>query len=188
MKTKNKGGKSKMTRTTQFIMGFIALSALLFGPLHPCAAMEGPDTVEIDALAQLYEPVVFDHVMHVEVAEGSCATCHHHTTGTPVEDAECAKCHAKSGPADEVACQECHAANRFAADYLKKLDDDNKLYHTDKIGLKGAYHIRCMGCHEEMGAPNGCQDCHARTEAGDKIFHAGNYAPPENAKATQGGH
>jgi hypothetical protein len=177
-----------MRQTTKFLMGFIALSALSFSPLYPCAAMEGPDSVEINALAQLYKPVLFDHLMHVDVAGGDCAACHHHTTGTPVNDAECAKCHANSGPADEVACQGCHAANRFAADYLTKLDDDNTLHHLDKVGLKGAYHIRCMKCHEEMGAPNGCQDCHERTEAGDKIFHAGNFAPPEDAKDTHGEH
>jgi hypothetical protein len=163
------------------------LLTLFFSPMQPCAAMEGPDMVEIDILAQLYEPVAFDHLMHVDAAEGNCATCHHHTTGTPVEDENCIKCHANSGEADEVACQGCHAAKRFDADYLKKIEEDNTLYHVDRMGLKGAYHTKCMNCHNEMGAPTGCQDCHARTEAGDKVFHAGAYAPPETDQPVHGG-
>jgi hypothetical protein len=39
-----------------------------------------------------------------------------------------------------------------------------------------------------MGVANGCQDCHSRTDAGDKFFHAGNYAPPESDKPASGGH
>lgn len=164
---------------TKLLMGFASLLAFFFSPLQPCQAMERPDTIVIDTLAQLFEPVSFDHDMHVEIAN-SCATCHHHTTGTPVEDTNCARCHANSGPTAEVACQDCHAAKRFEADYLNKLDEDNTIYHVDKVGLKGAYHIRCMNCHEEMGAPNGCQDCHTRTGAGDKFYHEGDYAPPKD--------
>lgn len=153
-----------------------------------CFAMEGPDNLTIDQLAQLYEPVAFDHAMHVEVAEKNCAKCHHHTTGMPPVDESCIKCHKKSGPADEVACQGCHPANRFEADYLKKLDDDKTIYHTGKVGLKAAYHLKCLGCHKEMGAPTGCQDCHPRNDAGDKFFHAGQYAPPAGQAVAPGGH
>jgi hypothetical protein len=186
LKKLTQGGKKEMRQTTKFLMGFMILLALCFSPLPLCKAMEGPEMVEIDSLAQLYEPVIFDHAMHVDVTEGSCATCHHHTTGDTVEDINCVKCHADSGPADEVSCQGCHAAKRFDADYLKKMAEDYTLYHTDKVGLKAAYHLRCMGCHEEMGAGNGCQDCHPRNDAGDKIFHAGSYAPPENAQTSHG--
>jgi hypothetical protein len=38
-----------------------------------------------------------------------------------------------------------------------------------------------MGCHEEMDGPTGCQDCHARTEAGDEFYHA-------DAKGDNSGH
>lgn len=157
------------------------------GPTLPCGAMDSPDTVELDGLSQLYEPVAFDHAAHVEMTGENCATCHHHTTGTPVEEQRCAKCHAQSGPSDQVACQECHAAKRFEAEYLQRLAADKSIYHVDKIGLKAAYHIRCMGCHQEMDAPNGCQDCHQRNDAGDKLFHAGTHAPTEQ-KRSSGGH
>ncbi len=177
-----------MNRILKIVGGIIVVMILSFAPQQGCLAMEGPDSVEIDVLAQLYEPVTFDHAMHVDVTEDNCAACHHHTTGTPVDDEKCIKCHANSGEADEVACQECHSAKRFEADYLDSIEADNTLHHTDKVGLKAAYHIKCMGCHEEMGAPTGCEECHARTEAGDKFYHTGKYAPPKGKKSTQGGH
>lgn len=151
-------------------------------------ASEGPEEVEIGSLAQLFGPVSFDHAMHEEVTEGMCAVCHHHTLGTPIVDKNCMRCHAESGASDEVSCQGCHSSKRFDAEYLNKIDADNTLYHRDKVGLKAAYHLRCMNCHQEMGVANSCQDCHTRTDAGDKFFHAGNYAPPETADHTEEGH
>jgi hypothetical protein len=151
-------------------------------------AGEGPDEVVIDSLSQLYEPVYFDHAMHEEVVDANCSVCHHHTLGTEIDDENCMRCHADSDGADEISCQGCHAAKRFDAEYLKKLSADNVLYHRDRLGLKAAFHTRCMNCHEEWGVANGCQDCHTRTDAGDKFFHAGSYSPPENAKPAKGGH
>lgn len=151
-------------------------------------AGDGPDEVIIDSLAQLYEPVYFDHAMHEEVVDSNCSVCHHHTLGTEIDNENCMKCHAESSGADEVSCQGCHSAKRFDAEYLNQLSDDETLYHKDRLGLKAAYHMRCMNCHEEFGVANGCQDCHARTDAGDKFFHAGNYTPPKSDKPAGGGH
>jgi len=179
----------KMEQVPKYLIVAMMLMVLCFYPLHKVNATEeeGPESVEIDALAQLYDPVEFDHALHEEVTDSNCAVCHHHTLGTPVEDENCARCHADSGPANEVTCQGCHAAKRFDSDYLKQLEADNTIYHTDRIGLKAAYHFRCMNCHEEMDAPIGCQDCHTRNDAGDKFFHAGSYTPPESSKTSHGG-
>jgi hypothetical protein len=177
-----------MNLISKTLAGFIVAMLLAFAPQPECRAMEGPDSVQIDSIAQLFGPVTFDHSMHVGVAENGCADCHHHTTGTPVKDPLCAKCHAKSGAAAEVSCQGCHVAKRFDADNLKRISEDNKLYHTDKVGLKAAYHIRCMGCHEEVGAPVGCTDCHQRVEAGDQYYRSGKFAPPPPAKGSHSAH
>jgi hypothetical protein len=126
--------------------------------------------------------------MHEEVVDGQCGVCHHHTLGTEVVDQNCAKCHAESAATDEISCPECHAVKRFEAEYLTKLSSDESVYHIDRLGLKAAYHTRCYNCHAEMGAATGCQDCHARNDAGDKFFHAGKYAPPEGAKPAGGEH
>jgi hypothetical protein len=45
-------------------------------------------------------------------------------------------------------------------------------YHVDMPGLKAAYHWNCVGCHEVMDGPTGCQDCHARTVEGDTFYRA----------------
>ena len=178
-----------MEQIPKYLYGAILVTLLCFSPLQNFAAAgDGPDEVEIDSLTQLYDPVYFDHAMHEEVTESLCSICHHHTLGTEVENENCMRCHAESSSTDEISCQGCHSSKRFEADYLNKVDADNTLYHRDKVGLKAAYHIRCMGCHKEMGVANGCQDCHSRTDAGDKFFHAGNYTPVKSDKQTGGGH
>lgn len=61
----------------------------------------------------------------------NCATCHHHS------------------PAGQtLSCGECHGA---------PFNPKN----LNMPGLKGAYHLQCMGCHKEMG-PMGCTECHAK--------------------------
>ncbi len=172
-----------MNKKTKYGVGVLAAVLLAWAPATSGTAMEGPETVQIDALAQYYDAVTFDHTMHVEAAEDNCAVCHHHTTGTPTDDPNCVRCHNTSQEGDLVACQDCHAKNRFEADYLQQIENNPRLYHRSKVGLKGAYHLRCMGCHQEVGAPTGCEDCHSRNDAGDKLFHAGTYAPAPGSES-----
>ena len=178
-----------MERIPKYLMWTVVTMFLCLSSYGTIAnAGDGPDEVIIDSLAQLYEPVYFDHSMHEEVTDSNCSVCHHHTLGTEIDDENCMRCHAESSGTDEISCQGCHSDKRFEAEYLHKLSADNTLHHRDRLGLKAAYHMRCMNCHEEMGAANGCQDCHARTDAGDKFFHAGNYTPPKSSKPAGGGH
>lgn len=139
-------------------------------------ALDGsPGEIHIDVLANHYEGVVFDHDLHVMVSEG-CAVCHHHTTGTPVLNSYCAGCHANEEPLPTVSCQGCHSAEPMTAGRMQQVGTEF-IFHADKPDLKAAYHLSCLGCHQEMGAPVGCQDCHARTDAGDRFFRSGKYAP-----------
>ena len=140
------------------------------------AAADAPDTIQLDTLAQFYSAVDFDHSMHTSLAE-DCATCHHHTTGSAPLKQECTTCHAEGQTASAVACNECHARASFSASYLREKDSDVNRYHTDKLGLKGAYHQSCMGCHQDMGGPTGCQDCHVLNETGEAFYHTGSFAP-----------
>ncbi len=158
------------------ISGGLAIAAITLFALNS-HAMDYPESVDIDSLTNHYEAVTFDHSMHVEATENDCAVCHHHTTGTPPTDERCIRCHKDSSEADAVACADCHSAQRFSAEYLKKIETTPLLFHRDKPGLKGAYHQKCLGCHQEMDAPTGCQDCHTRNEKGDKFFHSGAFAP-----------
>jgi hypothetical protein len=73
-----------------------------------------------------------------------------HGMHTLVAD-DCATCHHHSEPGQTPSCKECHGAP-FDPKNLKV------------PGLKGAYHLQCMGCHNEMGGPTGCTGCHAKKE------------------------
>ncbi len=164
------------------LLGLLTLQA------QPGRAMDeedAPESVEIDTLSHLYGPVDFDHKAHVAMAD--CSDCHHHTTGTKQIDDNCIRCHATNGEADTVACSECHDAHPFSAGGLKRMENPD-LYHIDKPGLKGAYHVNCVGCHKEMEAPSGCQDCHKMTEAGEKQFNTGKFAPAGSGHDEKEGH
>jgi hypothetical protein len=63
---------------------------------------------------------------------------------------DCATCHHHSDPGQTLACGECHG---------DAFDPKN----LNMPGLKGAYHLQCMGCHQEMDSgPTGCTECHGK--------------------------
>lgn len=152
-----------------------------------CQAGDLPDVIALDSLVQLYDKVEFDHAAHIKALK-DCAGCHHHTTGGLVEDANCVRCHQNSSKTQTVACRGCHSAQPFSAEALKAKQADSKLYHQDKPGLKGAYHLGCMGCHKKMGAPTGCRDCHQMNRHGEALYNSGSAAPRKTGKAAHKGH
>jgi hypothetical protein len=175
-KESNMGGRKKT------LLGMAALM-LLAAPLAAQSwAGDGPDTVELGSLANHYSAVTFDHAMHTGVA-ASCAECHHHTTGLAPTDPNCARCHEAGEKASLVACRDCHSDKRFSAEDLAKTEENPQLQHKGRLGLKGAYHQKCLGCHTTMGGPTGCQDCHTRNDKGDAFFNSGKYAPAPGAAA-----
>jgi hypothetical protein len=131
--------------------------------------MDEPDVVELDTLANIYAAVTFDHAMHADMTP--CAACHHHTTGIPTRNVKCVRCHAVSGETDEVACSGCHATSPGNGAKMKESRAAN-LYHTDSTGLKRAYHLQCLGCHKEMEAASGCEDCHPKKVVIQKVSQA----------------
>lgn len=157
-------------------IGLIAVGSALFWPDLSCSfdAKDAPEVVTIAGLVDLYGPVEFHHKQHTEAA--SCSDCHHHTLGTTPTRWNCIKCHANSHEADSISCGDCHPRDRFSTRYLITLDNPD-LFHKETPGLKGAYHLNCVGCHQDVGGPTGCEDCHTMNEAGKKRFNAGTYAP-----------
>lgn len=174
-----------MGGTTKKLLGVAAVVAACAIVPHSGIA-GGPGKVELDSLTNLFAPVAFDHAMHADLA-GQCAECHHHTLGDAPARAECARCHQAGESASGIACRDCHAQERFGADYLKQLEANPQLYHTGKPGLKGAFHQKCLGCHESMGGPVGCEDCHAMTDKGKAFYKTGEFAPAPKARLG-GGH
>ena len=148
-----------MSVKDQILITSLVTGGILISGSMLAIAGEGPDEIELGSLSNIYEAVTFDHGMHEDIA--TCATCHHHTTGMAAEDTKCLPCHAASGEAAEVACSACHVTRPGNAEKIKESQAVN-LYHTDSTGLKRAYHLKCMGCHEEMDAASGCEDCHPK--------------------------
>lgn len=141
-----------------------------------CRGADLPDTITLGSLARLYEKVTFNHAKHIVLVK-DCAVCHHHTTGTLVEDSNCVRCHRNSSETKVVACRGCHLAQPFSAQALREKEANTHLYHLDRPGLKGAYHLSCMGCHEKAGGPTDCLSCHKRTVDGNALYRAAEFAP-----------
>jgi hypothetical protein len=120
-----------------------------------------PKTVSLGSLSDRYEPVVFDHSGHGEMASG-CGDCHHqHGTDRILG---CRECHSLDASAFRKsvnagtfrACKECHAGPSPQPD-------------PGRTGLSAAYHRACFRCHREVGSvgkdPKGCTEmCHAEKE------------------------
>ena len=159
----------------------LALGVMLLAPVGVLAmdADDAPESVEIDSLAKLYGPVEFDHAAHVSMAD--CSDCHHHTTGSGPASPNCARCHDGVEEGESVSCSDCHAAEPFGRENLEEMENP-EIFHIDKPGLKGAYHLNCVGCHQELDGPTGCQDCHTMTEAGEELFNTGKHAPAGGGK------
>jgi len=115
-----------------------------------------------------YEPVAFSHRIHDELTDGDCAACHHRyamadddRVGEDVVDLHaameiglggpCASCHEDMSDNPPQSCDRCHRL-------------PNERDAPARLGLKGAYHRQCMGCHERnirpAPAPTECDSCH----------------------------
>lgn len=172
-----------MYSVRNWLIGGIAALMLYLVPIDCQGAASVPDVVNLNSLAKHYQGVKFDHAKHIRVTK-DCADCHHHTTGTLVEDRNCVRCHRNSSETKNVACKSCHKIEPFSAATLK--DRDPLTYHMDKPGLKGAYHMSCMGCHKKKGGPTGCEECHALTKPGKALYNTGEFTPKPTAG--KGGH
>lgn len=153
------------------ILGALVLSLSASFPIA-ASCQSAPDTITLNASGRLFQPFAFNHAKHIQMIR-ECSDCHHHTTGTLVLDSNCVRCHKNSSPTAVVSCKGCHQRDPFSPDALAEKRANPQRYHQDKIGLKGAMHQGCIGCHKKQGAgPVGCQDCHQRTPAGNAFYNA----------------
>ncbi len=99
---------------------------------------EAPDSMLLNSLENLYEPVRFNHKLHASMAEmgADCATCHHY-----------------SPPGEIQPCSDCHSQTAESTD-------------LSKPNLKGAYHRQCLSCHREWSHDTKCVVCHIPREGG----------------------
>ncbi len=95
------------------------------------------DSPYVDTYERKYEPVRFMHSKHAASLGGDCAACHHYRP-------------ADSKASETVACRSCHQEAFSGKD-------------TERVGLKAAYHMQCMNCHEKMKqGPVSCEGCHEK--------------------------
>jgi octaheme c-type cytochrome (tetrathionate reductase family) len=115
-----------------------------------------------------YEPVAFAHRIHDELTGGDCGVCHHRYSwdeddrvGEGIAELHesievpiggpCADCHADMTENPPQSCTRCHGL-------------PNEVDAPARLGLKGAYHRQCIGCHERhmqpAPAPTECNSCH----------------------------
>lgn len=109
----------------------------------------GPSTVMLGELANLYEPVPFDHKTHAEMAEmwEGCITCHHRPPTTQPIGQPVINPHDQADSDKIPACKSCHAIAPEQVD-------------MHMPSLKGAYHRQCLNCHREWANENSCTACH----------------------------
>ncbi len=109
-----------------------------------------PETIRINRLEDHYAPCDFPHrkvvTTLVESTQGNKLADYYHSENGGI----CHSCHHKQPPTEKPsACVTCHDAT--------KTDSDGR------PGLKGAYHIQCMECHDQMKIEkNSCTDCHKK--------------------------
>ncbi|MGD0585330.1 MAG: cytochrome c3 family protein [Oryzomonas sp.] len=152
----------------------IIVPLLLAALPRPGLGITVPDMITLNNPGKLYASITFNHAKHITLTK-ECSDCHHHTTGTLVQDPNCIRCHRNSGETKTVACRGCHMQDPFTAVAMREKDPKN--YHLDKPGLKGAMHQACIGCHSKMNGPTGCQGCHQLTKEGQAFYNAGQFAP-----------
>lgn len=94
------------------------------------------DSPVIKAQEDHYGPVRFMHAKHA-VSTKDCAVCHHYR---PAEE----------NALETTRCSACHQES-FRQD------------HPERIGLKAAYHLKCIKCHTDMNkGPVDCIGCHKK--------------------------
>lgn len=111
-----------------------------------------PEKVVINTIIDQYEAVELPHRKIVDalvkgLKDDSLGQYFHNGGG-----ALCQGCHHNSPPSKKPPrCASCHG---------RPFDADN----PTKPGLKGAYHIQCLGCHKAMGlekpVATACTECH----------------------------
>jgi octaheme c-type cytochrome (tetrathionate reductase family) len=122
----------------------------------------------LGAKADDYEPVRFSHRIHDGLTGGDCGACHHRQgmaegdrVGVDITELHegmglkmggaCASCHDDMAKNPPQSCTRCHGL-------------PNEPDSPSRIGLKGAYHRQCIGCHERQlkpaFAPTECAACH----------------------------
>ena len=120
-----------------------------------------PDNFILNKDSKMFKPVEFPHKLHNEIID-DCNVCHHNSIEGQYPS--CKTCHGK--PFDpknsELLGKKLQRTGLLKPGLMKYFEPDN----LERPGLKGAYHLECMGCHREYDSgPVGCFECHEKKES-----------------------
>jgi len=128
-----------MKTTTLAFMGLLMLFVVPLNAKTQDPAEMAPRRIKISDIQKKYPAVPFDHFKHAS------------KKGLNIP---CTTCHHKSkGTNIQTTCSDCHTSHR-----------DGKF-----LDLKGAFHRRCIACHNKANkkagktvAPHTCAGCHVK--------------------------
>jgi len=116
-----------------------------------------------DVLGDMYGPVSFRHAYHSDIVR-DCSICHHyfddHYNDQVVPAEKCDACHASDdfdSMSRQLPCDTCHSPE--SGPEIRVITAEDGSVKTIP-GLKAAYHRNCLDCHDSMGGPSGCGECH----------------------------
>jgi octaheme c-type cytochrome (tetrathionate reductase family) len=126
------------------------------------------DSLVLRARSDDYEPVGFSHRIHDELVGGDCGVCHHRYASTEGDRVgqDIKELHAAADIRMGGPCSSCHddMAQNPPQSCIRCHGQSNEPDAPSRIGLKGAYHRQCIGCHERQlkpaSAPTECGACH----------------------------
>lgn len=161
-----------MKRSTISVLLTLA-SLYLAGDWRASAPTTPPSHIELNELKGPYGPVGFHHEAHSAIA-GGCKDCHHRQFGNLVS---CGLCHTEYVEREHfnhqlhenlAGCLSCHQVATMAE--MRCSACHKTTYDLDRlhvIGLKGAFHQQCLGCHQAVGLDVSCTACHEPIRSGD---------------------
>ncbi|MFA6008960.1 MAG: cytochrome c3 family protein [Desulfobacteraceae bacterium] len=98
-----------------------------------------------------YGPVRFLHSKHAALVN-DCSACHHYRP-------------AAKDASETTRCSACH-------------QDSFRKDHPERVGLKAAYHMNCIQCHQKMNqGPVDCTGCHQKNVPDHKKLVAFKHKP-----------
>ena len=124
--------------------------------------------------------ILFDHQAHNESYELSCMECHHTVNSEQPMSAPCGSCHkatdekidvfGKNGTFDhdmhseelDLTCSECHhnySEDEGANPQLCSNCHNQEEGADSSLDRGTAFHLQCIGCHEDNGVSAGQNDC-----------------------------
>ncbi len=121
----------------------------------------------LNARTDFYEPARFTHISHDEWTGGDCSVCHHRVSYSEDDRVgdDLREFHAAFDVKIGGACAQCHDMESLTIQRCSACHGDpTESDAPSRVGLKGAYHRQCIGCHESAQvtapAPTDCVGCH----------------------------